>query len=53
MPDYKEMYFRLMRATEDAIRTLINAQQECEEMFLSEPGEKSIFLPSFEESEND
>ena len=35
MPDYKEMYFRLFRATEDAIELLIKAQQECEEMYLS------------------
>ena len=35
MPDYKEMYLNLMRATEDAIRILIQAQKECEEMYLS------------------
>lgn len=35
MPDYKEMYLNLMRATEDAIRILIQAQEECEELYLS------------------
>jgi len=35
MPDYKEMYFKLFRATEDAINILIKAQQECEEMYIS------------------
>ena len=37
MPDYKEMYLTLFRATEDAINRLIAAQQLCEEMYLSEP----------------
>ncbi len=32
--DYKEMYLKMVRASEDAIRTLIKAQQECEEMYL-------------------
>ena len=42
MPDYKEMYLKMVRATEKAIRaeeetlrTLIEAQRECEEMYLS------------------
>ena len=32
--NYKEMYLKMVRASEDAIRTLIKAQQECEEMYL-------------------
>ena len=32
--DYKEMYLKMVRASKDAIRTLIKAQQECEEMCL-------------------
>ena len=32
--DYKEMYLKMVRASEDAVRTLIKAQQECEEMYL-------------------
>lgn len=35
MPDYKEMYLKLFRATEKAINELINAQQECEELYLN------------------
>ena len=35
MPDYKEMYLKMMRATERAMNVLIEAQQECEEMYLS------------------
>ena len=34
MPDYKEMYLKLFRATEEAISTLIAAQQECEELYI-------------------
>lgn len=39
MPDYQELYLKMMRATEQAIRILIQAQQECEELYLcaSEP----------------
>lgn len=33
--DYKEMYLKMMRASEEAIRILIQAQQECEEMYIS------------------
>ena len=35
MADYKEMYLKMMRASEEAIRILIQAQQECEEMYLA------------------
>ena len=34
MPDYKEMYLKMVRATEQAINTLIAAQQQCEEMYI-------------------
>ena len=37
MPDYKEMYLKMVRATEQAIRILVQAQQECEELYISEP----------------
>lgn len=37
MADYKKMYLTMLRASEDAINTLIQAQRECEEMFISEP----------------
>ena len=36
MPDYKEMYLTLFRATEQAINQLIAAQQACEELYLQE-----------------
>lgn len=37
MPDYKEMYLKLFRASEQAISTLIQAQRECEELYISHP----------------
>ena len=45
MPDYKEMYLTLFRATEKAINILIDAQQECEEMYLNRTN-ASIFCPN-------
>lgn len=48
MPDYKEMYFSLFRATEKAINLLIAAQQECEELYLSAPEPELLVLPSQE-----
>ena len=48
MPNYKEMYFSLFRATEKAISLLISAQQECEELYLSAPEPELLVLPSQE-----
>ena len=41
--DYKELYLKMMRASEESIRILIQAQQECEEqyLFMQEEREKS------------
>ncbi len=33
-PDYKEMYYKLFRATEEAMQLLIRAQEECEELYM-------------------
>lgn len=35
MPDYKEMYIKLFRASEKAVNILIAAQQECEELYVN------------------
>ena len=32
---FKEMYSKMMRASEEAIRILVDAQRECEEMYLN------------------
>ena len=37
MPDYKEMYLKLFRASEEAVNVIIAAQRECEEMYVSAP----------------
>lgn len=36
MPDYKEMYLKMFRVSEEAVIILIAAQQECEEMYISQ-----------------
>ena len=46
MPDYQEMYLHLMRETEKAIRILVKAQQDCEELYLREDGPALRTLPS-------
>lgn len=35
MPDYKEMYLIMARATEKAIRILTESQQRAEEIYIS------------------
>ena len=45
MPDYKEMYLTLFRATEQAINTLIEAQRACEELYVSEPETELRVVP--------
>ena len=44
MPNYQEMYLHLMRETEKAIRILVKAQQDCEEMYLAQ-GDAEEQLP--------
>ena len=46
MPDYQEMYLHLMRETEKAIRILVKAQQDCEELYLREDSPALRVLPS-------
>mgnify|MGYP001028296266 FL=1 len=35
MPDFEEMYYTLMRASEEVLRIMIEAQKKCEEMYVS------------------
>ena len=35
MPNYKEMYIKMVRASEKALDILIAAQQECEELYTT------------------
>lgn len=46
MPDYRKMYLHLMRKTESAIRILVKAQQDCEELYLRDNGPDLCILPS-------
>ncbi len=39
--DYRKMYYRLAGAVESAIRLLVAAQQECEEILLEESAEEN------------
>lgn len=32
---YKEMYLKMVRASEEALNILIKAQQECENMYIN------------------
>ena len=47
MPDYKEMYLKLFRATEEAVNLLIDAQRACEELYITapEPELKVVAMP--------
>ena len=45
MADYKEMYFKLFRATTRAIDILVEAQRDCEELYISEPSPKLTTFP--------
>lgn len=49
MPDYEKMYFRMFRATERAINILIEAQRECEELYVSDKQPRIVQLPREEE----
>ena len=51
MPDYKKMYLRLFQASEDAINLLVEAQRECEEMFLTDETQQPIVLPKPDKTE--
>ena len=53
VPNYKEMYLKLFRATEKAIDLLISAQQECEELYLSGTGQELRIIPSGMEEDQD
>lgn len=53
MPDYKEMYLKLFRATEEAVNLLIDAQQACEELYITapEPELKVVAMPQQQDDE--
>ena len=38
MPDYREMYLTLMKASEEALDILLAAQRQCEKIYLAPGG---------------
>lgn len=40
MPSYEGMYYTMMRATEEALRMIIEAQRKCEEMYIEQENEE-------------
>jgi len=53
MPDWKEMYLHLFRETEKAINILVEAQQQCEEMYINAPEPEIRLLPRQDGTEQD
>lgn len=51
MADYKEMYLRLFRASEEAMNIIIKAQRECEEMYMNGVESKASPTENSQESE--
>lgn len=45
MPNYKEMYLTLFRASEKAVNIIIEAQKEVEELYINS-SEPEIFIIS-------
>lgn len=52
MPNYKEMYFKMLHASDKAIATLLQAQLECEECYLSANEPMLVLLAEKNEAEN-
>ncbi len=53
MPDYKEMYFRMFKASERAIELLIAVQQECEELLIFSAGTELKIIELWAENKRD
>ena len=51
MPDYKEMYQKMVIASEAAINILIAAQRECEGIYINSPEPTITVLPRMEKSD--
>lgn len=53
MIDYEEMYYKMVRASEQAINILIQAQRECEELYLNARETPVVMLPRRKTGEDD
>ena len=52
MIDYEEMYYKMVRATEQAINVLIQAQKECEQMYIEARDTPLVVFPGEKSGEN-
>lgn len=52
MPDYKKMYIKMLHASEEALRIIIAAQQECEELYIASANPKLTITSSTTEIHN-
>lgn len=43
IPDYEKMYKQMVNAAEDAIKILIEAQRNCEEMYIEDAKRQEHF----------
>ena len=48
--DYKTMYYTMMQASEKAIRILIEAQRQCEQIYLNQKEPSLTLLPKKEKA---
>lgn len=51
MSDYQELYYKMFRATEEAINILISAQRECEKLYISSAERELREIPQISEKE--
>jgi len=49
--NYKELYLEMMRATEKAIRILVEVQQQCEEAILADAEQPKLYILPEKETE--
>lgn len=50
MPDYKEMYLTMFRASEQTTTIIIAAQQKCEKMYINAEDIELELLPPQDET---
>ena len=53
MTDFKEMYLKLFQASEQAINMLIEAQRECEKLYISSSQPELTVIPLSTENKKD
>ena len=51
MPNYKELYYSMFQACEQAISILTTAQQTCEELYLSSIEQEPQLIPLYRKNQ--